>query len=133
MRGTFDYLDSPSRLVAIVGCVVIAILSLLLGSSSIYEAIETRTLRLLLYDEGLIFVQQTSLQAISWQQVQAVWHQVIDESSPTDTSRSTRHIYTVSCTDGTKIIIGKTYQLEQMKRIGLLIEKATARYLFPPP
>ena len=111
---------------------VLAILSLLLGSSSLYEAIETRTLRLLLYDEGLIFVQQTSLQAISWRQVQAVWHQVIDESSPTDTTPSTRHIYTVSCTDGTKMIIGKTYQLEQMERIGLLIEKATARYLFLP-
>ena len=74
----------------------------------------------------------TSLQVIPWQNVQAVWHhKIVSNSGPPTYESSSRHIYTVGCTDGTKITIGNIYQSKNIEQIGHMIEKETARYLFP--
>jgi hypothetical protein len=44
---------------------------------------------------------------------------------------TSRDVYTINCTDGTKITIGKLYQFKNMVQIGHVIETETARYLFP--
>jgi hypothetical protein len=99
----------------------------------VYRVIRNRTLRLFVYDDGLIHVWHASLQAIYWQNVQAVWHDVIAEThSEYQYTPSYRHVYIVSCTDGTKITLGKTdYEFDNMKQLVKSIEGETARYLFP--
>jgi hypothetical protein len=44
---------------------------------NISQAIRYHTLRVFVYDDGLIHMGQTSLKVITWQNVEAVWHKVI--------------------------------------------------------
>ena len=113
-------------LIVLGGAIVFVIIAL--HVYRIRNVIQNRTQSVFVYDDGLINVWHTSLQVIYWQRVQAVWHKVTEIRLQQGSIYA--HVYTVSCTDGTKL---KFYEntVRNMLQLGKLIEEETAHYLFP--
>ena len=108
---------------------------LFIASAVLYGLIETyrnRILRVFVYDNGLIYVGQNSLQCIYWQNVQTVWHKVERQTSSNSNgySRITiKHTYTVNCIDGTFLKLDDTFA--HVRQLGGSLEVETAPYILP--
>jgi len=124
-----DYAVSDT-LVGVAFVSLFAIIILLSGVGSFYTFIHFHTLRLFLYDNGLIHVWKTSIQVIFWQNVRTVWHnEIVTRGS--EGEKTSSHIYIISCDDDTVMVISKLSGFNKIQKIGRAIEKETARYLFP--
>jgi hypothetical protein len=102
----------------------------------IVQTYRNRVLRVFVYDAGLLYLGRTSIQAVRWQNIQAVWHNVIvqthtstDGEGHTSTSTTYKHIYTLALSDGATLKLDETFA--KLRELGKTIEVETARFLFP--
>ncbi len=102
----------------------------------IVRAYQNRVMRVMVYDEGLVYVGRENGRVIHWRDVLAVWHNVVvhthtstDGQGNTSTSTSVSHTYILSCSDGSSLKLDQTFG--KLRQLGKMIEMETARYLFP--
>lgn len=102
------------------------------GLHFIVSAYQNRVMRVFVYDYGLIHIGRKSRQCIYWQNVQTVWHKVVEDTSTDSDGHSKTtyiHTYTVNCIDGTQLKLDQTFA--HLLQLGRSLEVGTAPYIFP--
>lgn len=126
---------SDSPFMPFPGGIVILCICLLIVGFILYGIVATyrnRTLRVYVYDYGLIHVGRQFIQSMYWQNVETVWHKVQARTSTDSNGHSSTtyiHTYIVNCIDGTQLKLDGTFA--RLEQLGKSIEVRTASYLFP--
>lgn len=114
---------------------VIGLIFVIFPGLGIVQTYRNRVLRVFVYDAGLLYLGRTSTQVVRWQNIQAVWHNVIvkthtstDGKGHTSTSTSYKHIYMLTLTDGATLKFDETFA--KLRELGKTIEVETAPILF---
>jgi hypothetical protein len=98
----------------------------LYGSITAYQ---NRVLRVFVYDYGFIHVGSQSRQALSWQNVEAVWHKVKIPRLRRSAYKTFVHTYIVDGIDGIQLKLDNTFA--HLRDLGRSLEVGTAPYIFP--
>lgn len=96
------------------------------------QTYQSRGLRVLVYDSGLLYIGRKSLQRISWQDIQKVQHSIKRYRAGKKKSARIQwsvHTYTINCPNDTLFTLYWTF--ENIQELGKSVEVETARYLFP--
>ncbi|GHO57375.1 DUF6585 family protein [Ktedonobacter robiniae] len=115
---------------------VVGLLFIIFPGVGIVQAYRNRVLRVFVYDAGLLYLGRLSTQAVRWQSIQAVWHNVIvkthtstDGEGHTSTTTTYNHVYVLALTDGSTLKLDETFA--KLRELGKTIEVETARLIFP--
>lgn len=115
---------------------VVGLMVVLLGVWLVARAIRKRNLgrRVLVFPEGLAYIQQGKTHIIRWENIAAVWQNVVSHYSrqawqSTARYTGTIHSYTVELDDGRKYTFNDA--LGDVGELGRTIQQETSHYMLP--